>query len=100
MLTYEKLNKLVINSIKRYIPFEHYRIFYFGSRVSGKGTSRSDLDVGIDAGANIPLDAIARIKGDLEQLPILQRIDLVDFSRVPEDFARNAQKGMVIIYER
>lgn len=100
MIDYTKLNDLIISSVRRYIPFEHYRVFYFGSRVSGRGTSRSDLDVGIEAGEKIPLDVIARIKDELEKLPVLQKIDLVDFARVPEEFAKEAQKEIMVIYER
>lgn len=100
MLTYEKINDLIINSVRHNLPFDHYRIFYFGSRVSGRASSRSDLDVGIEAGRKIPLNALTKIKDELENIPVLQKIDLVDFSRVPEDFAIEARKDIMVIYEQ
>ena len=100
MLSYENLTDAIIHSIKQHLPFHHYRIFYFGSRISGKATSRSDLDVGIKAEDKISFDVMARIREELEQIPMLQKIDIVDFSLVSEDFINQAKKDIKIIYEQ
>jgi predicted nucleotidyltransferase len=34
----------IIGIISAEMRTPHYRVFYFGSRVAGKGTERSDLD--------------------------------------------------------
>ena len=44
----ETVTDLVLRAVKRRIPFRHYRVFYFGSRVAGGATARSDYDVGIE----------------------------------------------------
>lgn len=97
---YEILNKALISAARRNIPFGHYRLFYFGSRVSGRATARSDFDIGVEAENKIPFHVIENIKEELEGLPILQKIDLVDFSRVTEGFSIEAKKNMEIIYEQ
>ena len=96
----KNLTDSIINAVKRHIPFEHYRMFYFGSRVSGKAAQRSDIDIGIESSDKIPLDAIARIREELDQLPLLQGMDIVDFYRVSKDFSIEAKKNMEIIYEQ
>ncbi len=65
------------------------RIVLFGSRATGRHTPRSDYDIGIDASTPIPLDIFARIQADIEALPVLQKIDVVDLGRVSAAF-RNA----------
>jgi len=62
------------------------RTFLFGSRAKGTCTDRSDYDFGIDAGAKLPLDAWERVEADVEELPTLHRIDIVDFWRVSSEF--------------
>jgi len=100
-LPYENLTNLIIRSVKRHIPFEHYQIFYFGTRVSGRATSRSDLDIGLKAENKIPFYVMARIEEELDGLPMLQKIDIiVDFSLASEDFKHEALKKIEIIYEQ
>ncbi|MGB3940171.1 MAG: nucleotidyltransferase domain-containing protein [Candidatus Manganitrophaceae bacterium] len=90
----------VVRAVKRHLPFRHYRVFYFGSRVSGGATRRSDYDVGLDAGEKIPLEVMAGIREEIEEIPVLQKIDLVDFRAVPEAFARQAMEKIEMIYEQ
>ncbi|MDO8445721.1 MAG: nucleotidyltransferase domain-containing protein [Deltaproteobacteria bacterium] len=100
LITNEDLTNRIINSVKRNLPYEHFRVFYFGSRASGKATSRSDLDIGIESDSSVPFGVMAKIRGELEEIPILQKLDVVDFSRVPKDFAIEARKNMETIYEQ
>ena len=68
------------------------KIFLFGSRAKGTWTDRSDYDFGIDAGAKLPLGAWERVEADVEDLPTLHRIDIVDFWRVSSEFRNLALK--------
>ena len=63
----------------------------FGSRVTGKGNDRSDIDVGIEGPEEIPSRIIIPIKEEIEALPTLYKIDVVDFSRISEGFRKVAQ---------
>ena len=64
------------------------RIVLFGSRATGQHTPRSDYDIGIDAGTPIPLHVMGYIQADIEELPILQKVDVVDLSQASEALRR------------
>ena len=94
------LTNAVIKAVKRHLPFPHYQVFYFGSQATGKATPRSDFDIGLKAEHKIPLEVIAKIREDLEAIAILQKIDLIDFASVSEQFLREATEAAKIIYEQ
>ncbi|MBI5244312.1 MAG: nucleotidyltransferase domain-containing protein [Elusimicrobia bacterium] len=96
----EAVAQAVIRSACERLPFAHFRVFLFGSRASGEVKPGSDYDIGIDAGAKIPLGCLALIEDDLERLPVLQKFDVVDFFASPEEFARRALESARIIYEQ
>lgn len=85
----EDLSKMIQTIIKKHIK-EPVDIFYFGSRVDGTGDDRSDIDVGVIAPFPLSLSTLNAIKEDLENLPILYTIDLVDFSNASDAFKRVA----------
>ena len=72
-------------------------IYFFGSRATGSHTNRSDYDFGIDAGNKIPLELMFRMKEELERLPTLHRIDLVDFQRVSSTFSNYAKRNAILL---
>ena len=90
----------IVRAVRRHMGCPHYRVFLFGSRAAGKATPRSDIAVGLDAGGPIPLDILARIEEDLDGIPVLQKIDLVDFARVPDAFALHADSAVQTLYEQ
>lgn len=87
----EDLSKMIQTIIKNHVK-EPIEIFYFGSRVDGTGDDRSDIDVGIIASFPLSLSTLHAIKEDLENLPTLYTIDVVDFSNASESFKRVALK--------
>ena len=78
--------------IRRHLPDPAYRIFLFGSRATGSAAERSDIDIGIEGPAAVPLRILAAIDDELEEAPTLYTIDVVDFARVPEKFRQVAQQ--------
>lgn len=86
----KKLNRQIIEILNGYIDLDKYKIFYFGSRVSGKGDERSDIDVGVEGEQSIPPEKIINIKEQLETLPTLYKVDIVDFTKVSNDFKKMA----------
>ncbi|MDA8131850.1 MAG: nucleotidyltransferase domain-containing protein [Elusimicrobia bacterium] len=70
----------------RRLDLARYKLFFFGSRVTNKGDDNSDIDVGIMGPEAVPPKAMAEMKEDIENLPTLYKIDLVDFSTLAEDF--------------
>lgn len=76
------------------------RIFLFGSRAAGRGTSRSDVDIGIDLGHPIAPEMMAELQERFDALPVLQKVDLVDFAEVDPAFRRIALQAAVVLHER
>ncbi len=88
----EKLEQDILHIVGKQIDLNQYRVFFFGSRVEGKGDERSDIDIGIEGSKNIPLETIARIKEGLSNLPTLYSFDVVDFAQADDDFKKVAKK--------
>ena len=87
----------VAHIIARFLP--DARIFLFGSRARGDAEQTSDFDFAIDAGSKIPLDAIARIEDEIEELRTLKSIDIVDLNRVNPAFKTIILKTGVILHD-
>ncbi len=93
----EKLRADLLKIVGRRLDLAEYRLFFFGSRVTGKGDDRSDIDVGVEGPAPVPPEPLQAIKDDLQNLPTVYKIDLVDFSSVPEDFKKVALAKIEVI---
>ena len=87
-------------TVARNLPGISCRLYLFGSRVRGRATSRSDYDLGILADCVLPLPTMDRMRKDLETLPILQRIDLVDLSAADPAFVAAALRTSQLLNER
>jgi len=88
----EKLQQDVLETVGRYLDLNQHRVFFFGSRVEGKGDERSDIDIGIEGPKALPLETIAQIKEGLSGLPTLYSFDVVDFTQADDDFKEVAKK--------
>lgn len=93
----EKLKGDIKNIAGKYLDLGKYKVFFFGSRVAGGGNERSDIDIGIEGKEKISWDVMARIKEDIDNLPILYKIDFIDFKRVPPDFYNVATKNIEVL---
>ena len=54
----EKIAEIIIGKL----TLSHYKVFLFGSRVNGKANTRSDIDIGIEASEQIPLNIMTELK--------------------------------------
>jgi len=86
--------------IERKLAFDHYRLFVFGSRVGSIADVRSGIDVGIESSEPIPLGVLNDIRSEIDELPILQKDDIVDFATVGRDFKDVAMKNIEAICEK
>ena len=93
----EKIKKELMRIISKHLDCHKHRIFIFGSRVSGKGDDRSDIDLGIEGPQQIPMITLSKIREEIEALPILYRVDVVDFSSVSDQFKRVALQHIELI---
>jgi len=87
----DKLKKEILEILGKYLDLSKYKVFFFGSRVSGSGDSRSDIDIGIES-PEIPAYVKLEIEEELENLPILYKIDFVDFNNVSDKFKKVAKE--------
>ena len=94
------LKDKIVSIINERLKLPHYKIFLFGSRVKGEATERSDIDIGIEALEEIPGNIMTEIRWDLDDLPILNKIDVVDFKNVSDDFKEVALQDIEVIYEK
>jgi len=93
----ENLKKQILEIIGKYLDLNCYKVFFFGSRVSGKGDERSDIDIGIEGPKPIPTKIMGKIEEEIEQLPILYKIDVVDFKKVSPKFKKVAKEKIEML---
>lgn len=92
-LEYEPLQKIkdnVLEAVQRHLDLNQYKLFFFGSRVAGKGNERSDVDLGILGEKPISAGIFSEIEDEIENIPVLYTIDIVDFNNVSEKFKQVA----------
>ena len=89
----EKLEGQVKAIVGKYLDLAEYKLFFFGSRVTGKGDERSDIDIGILGSNKVPLSIMAKIEEEIEDKIItLYSIDIVDFFGVSDEFRQVAEQ--------
>ncbi len=74
-----------------------YRAFIVGSQANKEILSRSDIDVGIIADVNLSTEKIVRIHEAIQQLPMLFKVDVVDFYDVDETFKNMALSNIEVL---
>jgi predicted nucleotidyltransferase len=87
----EKLKEEILKILGKYLDPPQYKVFFFGSRAKGNVDERADIDIGIE-GPEIPAHIKLEIEEELENLPILYKIDFVDFNNVDEKFKKVAKE--------
>ena len=89
----EKLKKEVLNIAGKHLNLSKYKLFFFGSRVTGKGNDRSDIDIGIEGQEAVSPFRINVIQEELfNNIDTLYKIDVVDFSEADEKFKQVAKE--------
>ena len=93
-ISQEKLQRQIKQVFSHYLPQGGYRLFFFGSRVKGVNSPRSDIDLGIKGQQELSPEIKLEIEEELQNLPILYKIDLVDFTNVSEGFKEKALRNI------
>lgn len=89
----EKIKKEILGIIGKHLNLKEYQVFFFGSRVSGNHHKGSDIDVGIEGPERIASPAWLEIQEEIEKIPTLYKIEIVDFKRVSREFKELALSG-------
>jgi predicted nucleotidyltransferase len=90
----EKLKKDILKIIGKYLDLDLYKVFFFGSRVRGDNFERADIDLGIKGPKEISSSVKLKIDQEIEKLPMLYKIDIVDFKKVSDKFKKQALKNI------
>lgn len=96
----EKLKKELLEIIGKHLDLRKYRVFFFGSRVLGNADARSDIDVGIEGPEPVAYEVWANIQEEIEKIPILYKIEVVDFRRTADTFREVALQHTELIKMR
>jgi len=86
----DELQKQIKEIFKQVLGDSVYRLFFFGSRVKGNNFPRSDIDLGVEGESKLPSSLKLELEEKLQNLPILYKIDLVDFKDVSGEFKKKA----------
>ena len=80
------------SALSKRLDLTRHKVFVFGSRTGSNYSDRSDIDIGIEGPKPISPEIKMEILDDLEKIPTLYKIDLVDFARVSPQFREEALK--------
>jgi predicted nucleotidyltransferase len=75
-----------VKIIRRYLPGEEFEIVLFGSWARGDAQETSDIDLGLVGPESVDDMMLLRIKDEIEAIPTLRRIDVVDLSKTDDSF--------------
>ena len=89
----EAVKKEVARIVEQELP-EGYTAFFFGSRITGTASPRSDLDVGIEGTNGVPLSLqiLSNMKERCAALRTLYTVDVVDLTEANEVFRQVAKE--------
>ena len=69
--------------------------FLFGSYAKGTARPDSDIDIMIKGESKLPLGAWSAMEESFQNSDLPQKVDLIDFHRVSEDFQRHILENSV-----
>lgn len=90
----EKLKKEILRVVGSRVNLAEYKVFFFGSRVAGKGDDRSDIDIGIEGKKPVPIETMMEIEDEIRELPVFYKMEIVDFKKVSDDFYKVAKQDI------
>jgi predicted nucleotidyltransferase len=80
------LLRKIVKIIRHHIPEEPYRILLFGSWATLDSVPTSDIDVAIVGPDPVKAVVMAQIREEIDHLPTLRKIDIVDLCCVEDRF--------------
>ena len=89
-----------LQELARKYQEEGLDLFVFGSFARGDQRSTSDLDLGIEWRGKRSPETALRLYWDVQELPTIRRIDLIDFEQTGSDFRRLATSDKIYLCER
>lgn len=88
--------EMIITAIRKHVPKE-YSVLFFGSWAHSVATPASDIDIAIYGPERVDSVVMAMIREDVEGLPTLRKIDIVDVQSADEKFRERILKEAMVI---
>ncbi len=82
----QPLLEKVIRIVCGHLNEEGLQVYLFGSWAEGRALAESDLDIALDAGKPIGSTTLLRIIDDLDEMPTLRKVDIVDLQSLDQEF--------------
>jgi predicted nucleotidyltransferase len=89
--------KLVTQIMRRHLPETSHRILLFGSWATLESTARSDIDIAILGEAPVDELIMAQIKEEIDRLPTLRKVEVVDLWVVEDRFRNKVEQQAEIL---
>ncbi len=85
----ESIISATVKIVRAHLLSEDYKIFLFGSWAKGNALKTSDIDIGILGKEELPWDSMVNILNEIETIPTLRKIDVVDLTAKEKSFRDN-----------
>lgn len=82
----EEIISQTLKVVRRHLPGDEFKVLLFGSWAKGTAEATSDIDIGILGPRSVDDLLLMRIKKEIEGIPTLRRIDVVDLTKADERF--------------
>jgi len=94
------LPQAVIDKLKSFFNRFHNidKVDIFGSRARGDNTPKSDIDICIYS-SSISSEEFSKLRAELNELPILYKIDIVHFENSNNELKANILKDSKLLFE-
>jgi len=89
----EPLLRAVAAIVRNHVPDRSYHILLFGSWATLEALPTSDVDVGILGPGPLNYLVMARIREQIDRLPTLRKIEVVDLWSVEDRFREKAERN-------
>lgn len=89
-----------VKIIRRHLPGKEFEIVLFGSWARGDAQESSDIDLGLVGPEPVDDMTLLRIKEEINCIPTLRRIDVVDLSKTDETFRKDVLSYAQVISQR
>lgn len=86
-----------LRELSRKYRAEGLSLFIFGSFAQSRQRPTSDLDLGVEWREEPRPEVFLRLYWDVQELPTVRRMDLVDFSQTSSEFSRVAGENRIYL---
>lgn len=91
-----KTLNMIVKIIRKHLNRE-YKVLLFGSWAKLNATPTSDIDIAIFGHNTVDDFTIAKIREEIDDLPTLRKIDVIDLHAADETFRENILRDAMVL---